>query len=112
MELEGEDGTVVGVDMTKGVVLFLVVTTNDDTLAVGAIWTKDVLLVTSLLVLGGNVIVVTKGLVTRIVDIVGTDEELGCVVEKFAGEFEGVDVFVKMTVVGVIFVIFTMLGNP
>ena len=113
MELEGEDETAVVVDNTKGIVLLLVVTINDDTLAVGGIWTRDVVLVSSLLVLGGNVIIVTKGLVTRIVDIVGTDEELGCVVEKFAGKFEGVDVFVKMTVVGVmIFVIFTMLENP
>ena len=113
MELKGEDETAVGVDKTKGIVLLLVVTTNDDTLAVGGIWTRDVVLVTSLLVLGGNVIVVTKGLVTRIVDIIGTDEELGLVVEKFAGKAEGVDVLVKMTVVGVmIFVIFTVLENP
>ena len=113
MELKGEDETAVGVDKTKGIVLLLVVTTNDDTLAVGGIWTRDVVLVTSLLVLGGNVIVVTKGLVTRIVDIIGTDEELGLVVEKLAEKAEGLDVFVKMTVVGVmIFVIFTTLENP
>ena len=113
VELKGEDETAVGVDKAKGIVLLLVVTTNDDTLAVGRIWTRDVVLVTSLLVLGGNVIVVTKGLVTRIVDIIGTDEELGLVEEKFAGKAEGVDVFVKMTVVGVmVFVIFTMLENP
>ena len=111
MGLEGEGGRTVGVNETKGIVRMIVVTTGDDRMIGGGIGIIEVVLVDALLPLGGNVIVVTKGIVDRIVDIIGV---LGCGVDTFVGEVEMVDVFVKITVVGVmIFVILTkLLENP
>ena len=114
MELEGEGGRTVGVDETKGIVLIMVVTTDDDGMIDGGIRITEVVLVDSLLPMGGNVIIVTKGIVDRIVDIFGTDGVLGCGVETFVGDVEMIDEFVKITVVGaIIFVILIkLLENP
>lgn len=103
-----------GVDVTKEIVLMIVVTTDDDRAIGGGIWTIEVVLVNSLLPLLGNVMVVTKGIVARIVDTIGAVGVLGCGVEMIVGNVEIVGVFVKMTVAGVmIFVILTkLLENP
>lgn len=114
VELEGEGGRIVDVAETKGRVPMIVVTTDDDRMMGGGIWIIEVVLITSLLPPFGDVMVLTKGIVTRIVDTIGAVGVLGCRVETFEGKVEMVDVFVKMTVVGVmIFVILTeLLGNP
>ena len=49
----------------------IVVTTDVDRMMGGGDWIIEVVLVSSLLVRFGNVIVVTKGIVVRIVDIIG-----------------------------------------
>ena len=114
VELEGEGGTIVDVAGTKGRVPMILVTTDDDRIMGGGMWIIEVVLITSLLPPFGDVMVLTKEIVTRIVDTIGAVGVLGCEVETFEEKVEMVDVFVKMTVVGVmVFVILTELfGNP
>ena len=116
MDLEGGGGTTVDVNETKGVVMMIVVITGEDKVMGGGtrIIEVEVVLITSLLLVTSNVTVVTKGIVTRVVDMTDTVEELGCGVEMLLGKVETNDELVKKTIVDiVIFVTLTkLLGNP
>lgn len=107
MDSEG-GGTTVGVDETKGIVLMIVITTDEMVMGGGIrVIEVKVVLITPLLPVSRNVTVVTEGIVTGMVDVFVTGGELGSGVET-------IDEPVKKTVVvTVLFVILTkLLGKP
>ena len=107
MDSEG-GGTTVGVDETKGLVLMIVITTDEMVMGGGIrVIEAKVVLITPLLLVSRNVIVVNEGIVTGIVDVFVTGGGLGSGVET-------IDEPVKKTVVvTVLFVTLTELfGNP
>ena len=107
MDSEG-GGTTVGVDETKGLVLMIVITTDEMVMGGGIrVIEVKVVLITPLLLVSRNVTVVTEGIVTGIVDVFVTGGGLGSGVET-------IDEPVKKTVVvTVLFVTLTELfGNP
>ena len=110
MDLEGEGGTTVGVDELKEIVLMIVVTTDGDRMMGGGITIIEMVLITSLLLIVVNVDVATEGIVTRIVEIIGTVGKLGWGVEMLVEMVEPVDVLFDKTIVGVmLFVTLTKL---
>ena len=111
VELEDKGGRPVDVDETEGRVRIIVVTTDDDRMMGGGMWIMEVVLITSLLPPFGDVMVLTKGIVTRIVDTIGAVGLLGCGVETFEGKVEMVDVFVIVGVM-VLVILTELLGNP
>ena len=111
VELEDKGGRTVDVDETEGRVRIIVVTTDDDRMMGGGMWIMEVVLITSLLPPFGDVMVLTKGIVTRIVDTIGAVGLLGCGVETFEGKVEMVDVFVIVGVM-VLVILTELLGNP
>ena len=107
MDSEG-GGTTVGVDETKGLVLMIVITTDEMVMGGGIrVIEVKVVLITPLLLVSRNVTVVNEGIVTGIVDVFVTGGGLGSGVET-------IDEPVKKTVVvTVLFVTLTELfGNP
>ena len=107
MDSEG-GGATVGVDETKGIVLMIVITTDDMVMSGGIrVIEVKVVLIIPLLLVSRNVTVVTEGIVTEVVGVFVTGGGLGAGVET-------IDEPVKKTVVvTVLFVTLTkLLGNP
>ena len=101
-------GTTVGVDETKGLVLMIVITTDEMVMGGGIrVIEVKVVLITPLLLVSRNVTVVNEGIVTGIVDVFVTGGGLGSGVETINEPVK------KTVVVTVLFVTLTELfGNP